>query len=89
MLEDSSFRDFVGALCELSLEMVSMQSGVDVGAVAGTGDGILDVEEDNIPSASTSAIIPRTAWFSRRRGLWDPYSADVGALCPPAFVYPN
>ena len=70
MLEDGAFRDFVAALCKLSLEMVSMQSGVDVGAGAGTGEGALDVEEDNIPSASTSAtslVTPRTERFSRRR----------------------
>jgi hypothetical protein len=70
MLEDSAFRDFVGALCKLSLEMVSMQSGVDVSAGAGTGEGALDVEEDNIPSASTSAtslVTPRTERYSRRR----------------------
>ena len=36
MLEHSAFRDFVGPLCKLSLEMVSMQGGVDVGAGAGT-----------------------------------------------------
>ena len=36
MLEDSAFRDFVGTLYKLSLEMVSMQSGVDVTAGAGT-----------------------------------------------------
>jgi hypothetical protein len=28
--------------------MVSMQSGVDLDAGAGTGDNVLDVEEDNI-----------------------------------------
>ena len=70
MLEDPAFRDFVGALCKLSLEMVSMQSGVDVGAGAGTGEGVLDVEEDNIPSANTSAtslVTPRTERYSRRR----------------------
>jgi hypothetical protein len=70
MLEDSAFRDFVGALCKLSSEMVSMQSGVDVGGGAGAGEGALDVEEDNIPSASTSAtslVTPRTERFSRRR----------------------
>ena len=70
MLDDSAFRDFVGALCKLSSEMVSMQCGVDVGAGAGIGEGTLDVEEDNIPSASTSAtslVTPRTERFSRRR----------------------
>ena len=67
ILEDSAFHDFVGALCKLSLEMVSMQSGTDVGA----GEGCLDVDDDgNIPSASTSATslaTPRTELFSRRR----------------------
>ena len=70
ILEDSAFRDFVAALCKLSLEMVSMQSGVDVGPSASTGECALDVEEDNIPSASTSAtslVTPRTERFSRRR----------------------
>jgi hypothetical protein len=70
MLEDSAFHDFVGALCKLSLEMVSMQSGVDVGAGSSTGEGGLDAEEDNIPSASTSAtslVTPRSERFSRRR----------------------
>ena len=70
MLDDPAFRDFVGALCKLSSEMVSMQCGVDVGAGTGTGEGALDVEEDNIPSASTSATslaTPRTERFSRRR----------------------
>ena len=32
--------------------MVSIQSGVDVSAGAGTGEDILDVDEDNIPSAA-------------------------------------
>ena len=50
MLEDVAFRDFVGALCKLSLEMVSMQSSVDVGSRAGAGEDVLDVEEDNIPA---------------------------------------
>ena len=49
MLEDSAFRDFVGGLSKVRLEMVSMQSGVDVGSATGTGD-ILDVEEDNLPT---------------------------------------
>jgi hypothetical protein len=42
MLEDSAFR-FVRALCKLSSEMVSMQGGVNVGASAGTGEGVLDL----------------------------------------------
>jgi hypothetical protein len=54
MLDDSAFRNFVGALCKLSSEIVSMQSGVDVSAGSGTEEGILDVEEDNIPTLSTS-----------------------------------
>jgi hypothetical protein len=37
MQEDSAFLDFVGALCKSSLEMVNMQSGVDIDASAGTG----------------------------------------------------
>ena len=37
LLEDSRFRDFVVILCKLSWEIVSMRSGVDVGADAGTG----------------------------------------------------
>lgn len=71
ILEDSAFHDFVGALCKLSLEMVSMQSGTDVGsASAGAGEGSLDVEDDNIPSASTSVTslaTPRSELVSRRR----------------------
>jgi hypothetical protein len=35
-----------------------MQSSVDVGAGSGTREGVLDVEEDNIPSISTSARAP-------------------------------
>jgi hypothetical protein len=50
MPEDSAFGDFVGAYCKLSLELVRMQSGVDIGAGAGTEEGVLDVEEDNIPA---------------------------------------
>jgi hypothetical protein len=70
MLEGSVFRDFVSALCKLSSKTVNMPNGVNVGAGAGTGEGVLDVEEDNIPSASTSAtglVTPRTEQFSRRR----------------------
>jgi hypothetical protein len=37
MPEDSAFRDFVCTFCKLSFEMVSMQSGVDIGAGACTG----------------------------------------------------
>jgi hypothetical protein len=72
-LEDSAFHDFVGALCKLSLKLVvSMQSGVDVGADAstGTGEGVLDVEWDNIPNGTTGAasiVTPRTERFSKRR----------------------
>jgi len=70
ILEDSAFHDFVGALCKLSLEMVSMQSGTDVGTITAAGEGTLDAEDDTIPSASTSAtslVTPRTELFSRRR----------------------
>jgi hypothetical protein len=56
MLEDSAFRDFVGTLRKLSLELVSIQSGVDVGAGAGIWEGVFDVEEDNtLPASSLSA----------------------------------
>ena len=67
MLDDPAFHDFVGALCKLSLEMVSMQSDANVVAVA--GDGTLEAEED-IPSASTSLtslVTPRAERLSRRR----------------------
>jgi hypothetical protein len=69
-LRMSAFRDFVGALCKLSLEMVRMQSGIGVGAGTGTGEGVLDMEGEDIPSTSTSAtslVTPRTEQFSRRR----------------------
>ena len=66
--------------------MVCMQSSVDVGAGAGTGEGVLDVEEDNIPSASTSAtslITPRTERFSRRRvsGIRIPRTLVRTSIC--------
>ena len=92
MLEDTAFHDFVGALCKLSCEMVSMQSGVDVGPAANAGEGSLglDVEEDNIPSASTSAtslVTPRAERFSRRRvsGIHIPRTLvrDVYLHCLP------
>ena len=41
---------FVDPLFNLSLEMVSMQSGIDVGAGAGTGDGVLNVRGDILGS---------------------------------------
>jgi hypothetical protein len=68
MLEDSGSHDFVGTLCKLSLEMVSMQSGVDVGA----GAGCFGCGGDNIPcettgaSRATSLVTPGTKRFSRR-----------------------
>ncbi|KAI0300723.1 hypothetical protein B0F90DRAFT_1722805 [Multifurca ochricompacta] len=71
MLEDAAFRDFVAALCKLSVEMVSMQSGVGVGVGMGAGEGSLEVtEEDGPPSASassTSLVTPLSDRFSRRR----------------------
>ena len=71
ILEDSAFHGFVGALYKLSLEMVSMQCGTDVGTVTGiVGEGTLDAEDDLIPSASTSAtsfVTPCTELFSRRK----------------------
>jgi hypothetical protein len=39
ILEGSAFHDFVGALCKLGLEMVSMQSDTDVDTSTGTGTG--------------------------------------------------
>jgi hypothetical protein len=39
MLEYSAFRDFLGALFKLSLEMAGIQSGVEVGAGTGTTEG--------------------------------------------------
>jgi C-terminal region of Mon2 protein len=67
MLDDSAFHDFVDALCKLSFEMVSMQSGGDVGG--GVAEGSLEVDDDNIPSASTSVTslaTPRSERFGRR-----------------------
>ena len=52
MLEDSGSHDFVGALCKLSLKLVvSIQSGVDVGA----GAGSFGCGGDNIPYETTGA----------------------------------
>ena len=58
MLEDSAFRDFVGTLCKLNSEMVGMQNGVDVGAGAGSREGVLDVEEEESYSAVVGASCP-------------------------------
>jgi len=88
ILEDLAFHDFIGALCKLSLEMVSMQSGTNVGFGAGAGtagEGTLDAEDDTIPSASTSAtslVTPRTELFSRRRvsGIHIPWTL-VRTIC--------
>ena len=69
ILENFAFHDFVVALQKLDLEMVSMQSCVDVGAGAGAGEDILNVDEDNIPSAGTSAtslVTPRTERLRRK-----------------------
>jgi hypothetical protein len=69
MLEDSVFCDVFGASCK-SLEMVSMQSGIDVGVGSGTGEDVLDVAEDDIQSSSTTAtslVTSRTGRFNRRR----------------------
>ena len=66
VLEDEAFHDFVGALCKLSVEMVSMQSGVGTVSAA---EGPLETDDD-IPSASassTSLTTPRADQFSRRR----------------------
>ncbi|KAH9013194.1 hypothetical protein EDB84DRAFT_1533406 [Lactarius hengduanensis] len=66
VLEDDAFHDFVGALCKLSVEMVSMQSGIGVTA---TAEGSLEIDDD-VSSASTSTTslaTPRADRFSRRR----------------------
>ena len=69
ILEDSSFHDFFGPLCKLSLEMVSMQNGTDVGSGVGAGtagEGTLDAEGDTMPSGSmnaTSLVTPCTELF--------------------------
>jgi hypothetical protein len=62
MLEDSGSHDFVGTLCKLSLEMVSMQSGVDFGA----GAGFLDAEVTIFHVRPRSLVSPGTERFSRR-----------------------
>jgi hypothetical protein len=70
MLEDSVFRGFVGASYKLNLEIVSMQSVIDIGVGSGTGEGVLDVAEDDIRSSSTattSLVTSRTGRFDRRR----------------------
>jgi hypothetical protein len=56
MPEDSAFHDFVGALYNLSLEMVSMQSGV------GAGGGYSKCEHECYEPRHS-----RTERFSRRR----------------------
>ncbi|KAH9169937.1 hypothetical protein EDB89DRAFT_1853941 [Lactarius sanguifluus] len=66
VLEDDAFHDFVGALCKLSVEMVSMQTGTGVTA---TAEGSLEIDDD-VSSASTSTTslaTPRADRFSRRR----------------------
>ncbi len=70
--------------------MVNMQSGVDAGASAGTGEDVLQAEEDNSPSANTnvaSLVTLRTEKFSMRRvsGTHIPQTLvrDVYLLCVP------
>ena len=48
---------FVGPLFNLDLEMVSMQSGIDAGAGAGTGEGVLNVSGDILGSDPYSADV--------------------------------
>jgi hypothetical protein len=53
ILEGSAFHNFVGALCKLSLEIVSTQSDTDVDTSTGTGttgEGTLDADDDTIPA---------------------------------------
>ncbi len=66
VLEDEAFHDFVGALCKLSVEMVSMQSGIGVSA---TAEGLSELDDDvsNASASSTSLATPRADRFSRRR----------------------
>ena len=64
---------FVGALFNLSLEMVSMQNGIGVGASAGTGEGVSNVRENILESVfrrrwcvmSTFLCLPQ---FRKRTG---------------------
>ncbi len=66
VLEDEAFHDFVGALCKLSVEMVSMQSGIGGTAAA---EGPLEIDDDvsSASASSTSLATPRADRFSRRR----------------------
>lgn len=61
VLEDEAFHDFIGALCKLSVEMVSMQSGI--GAVA---EGSLEIDDDfsSASVSSTSIATPRADHFT-------------------------
>ena len=63
------FLKFVSASCKLTLETASMQSVIDVGVGSGTGEGVLDVAEDDIRSSSTTAtslVTSRTGQFNGR-----------------------
>ncbi|KAH8990427.1 hypothetical protein EDB86DRAFT_3244911 [Lactarius hatsudake] len=77
VLEDDTFHDFVGVLLKLSVEMVSMRSGIGVTA---TAEESLEIDDD-VSSASTSTTsltAPRADRFSRRRRSGD---FGVARLC--------
>ena len=64
VLEDEAFHDFVGALCKLSVEMVSMQSGF-----GGVAEGSSEIDDDASSASASSASLatPRADQFNRRR----------------------
>ena len=50
-----------------------MQSGIDIGVSSGTGEGVLDVVDDDIRSSSTTAtslVTSCTGRFNKRRVSW-------------------
>ncbi|KAH9049809.1 hypothetical protein EDB83DRAFT_2553433 [Lactarius deliciosus] len=81
VLEDDVFHNFIGALCKLSVEMVSMQSGIGVTA---TAEGPLEIDDDvsSANTSTTSLATPRADRFSRRRvsGIHIPRTLRSGDL---------
>ena len=64
ILEESAFRDLVSALCKLSLEMVCGQRAV-CRCWCWRRGAVLEIEEDNIPSASTAVsgmVLQEEGW---------------------------
>jgi hypothetical protein len=54
---------------QVELKIVHMQSGTDIGVGSGTGEGVLDVAEDDIRSSNrtaTSLVTSRTGQFNGR-----------------------